>query len=455
MTEALKQLSDRPSDVVLIAAVRRGETSAFGVLYSRHLAAAQRAASCLVRTAVEREDLVAEAFTRVLQSLRAGRGPVEGFRPYLLVTMRHLAMNTAHRTPATTLLGDVPEDYLGAAADDDPVVDQLVGSEAASAFAGLPERWRVVLWHTEIEGESPAAVAPLLGMTPNGVAALAYRAREGLRLAYLQQHLPCVQRRECRDVTAKLAGWVRRSISAPQRRKVATHLARCPHCRDLANSLQQLNGELRAILAPVVLGAGFAAAYLKVSAVSTASSGLTTTVSWLSTAKASIAAVAGQTGAAAAIAAVTAVTVVASDPTLVTGEHGGPITAGGPSATAPRADHAQPSPSAPQAGQPRPHSTPTPAVPTRPEPTPANPEKATKPARDQQPAEVNPPQQPQPPLPAVARGGPANNPTGHTVTGSTRGRHAGPPHPPTAQAPRQPPIQPTPGNTQPGRHTKR
>ena len=56
----------------------------------------------------------------------------------------------------------------------------------ARAFASLPERWQAVLWHTEIEGARPADVAPLLGLTANGVAALAYRAREGLRQAYLQ-----------------------------------------------------------------------------------------------------------------------------------------------------------------------------------------------------------------------------------------------------------------------------
>jgi len=38
-----------------------------------------------------------------------------------------------------------------------------------------------VLWHTEIEGARPAEVAALLGLTANGVAALAYRAPEGLR----------------------------------------------------------------------------------------------------------------------------------------------------------------------------------------------------------------------------------------------------------------------------------
>lgn len=60
-------------------------------------------------------------------------------------------------------------------------------SLADAAFATLPERWRIVLWHLEVMDESPAEVAPLLGMTPDGVATLAHRAREELRRAYLER----------------------------------------------------------------------------------------------------------------------------------------------------------------------------------------------------------------------------------------------------------------------------
>jgi hypothetical protein len=62
-------------------------------------------------------------------------------------------------------------------------------SLASRAFARLPERWQEALWHTEIEGLSPADAAPLMGLSPNGMSALAYRARGGLREAYLQVHL--------------------------------------------------------------------------------------------------------------------------------------------------------------------------------------------------------------------------------------------------------------------------
>jgi RNA polymerase sigma factor (sigma-70 family) len=315
LSEAVERAIDARSDATLITAVRRGDTTAYGVLYERHLGAAKRAAACLATTAAEREDLVAEAFTRVLQVLRAGNGPVEEFRPYLLVTMRHAAINAARRAPALTLYSDIPD----TASDEDPVAARLSGRDAASAFAGLPERWRMVLWHTEVEGESPAEIAPLLGMTPNGVAALAYRAREGLRQAYLRMHLPATEARDCRAATDKLAGWVRRSISAPQRRKISAHLSRCARCRELADGLTELNGELRAIVAPLVLGASLASAYVKTATASGV--GVAGFVSWLSGVKATLTVSTAQAGAAAAIATVTAVTAIASDPLLAIEGH--------------------------------------------------------------------------------------------------------------------------------------
>jgi RNA polymerase sigma factor (sigma-70 family) len=291
---------DLKSDAELIAAVREGDTTSYGVLYERHLVAAKRAASCLANSAAEREDLVADAFTRVLRALRDGGGPNEEFRAYLLVTMRNAAIST-HRGASVSLYADVPETYLPRPGGD-PVLNKWDAMTAAAAFASLPERWRTVLWHTEVEDESPAEIAPLLGMRPNGVAALAYRAREGLRQAYLRAHLPDVESRECQATVAKLAGWVRRSVPVPLGRKISRHLAVCAECRARAETLTRVNEELRASVAPILLGAAFAAAYVPV----TAASGAAASAVAVKTLLAKVAVVA-------AIAA-TAVTTVASAP---------------------------------------------------------------------------------------------------------------------------------------------
>src|SRR5262245_10219995 len=110
--------------------VRAGDTEAYGVLYERHLDAAKRAASCLVQTPVEREDLVADAFARVLRALRDGGGPTAEFRAYLLVTMRNAAISMG-RGGSVALYADVPETYLSRP-QGDPVVRRWNASMAAN-----------------------------------------------------------------------------------------------------------------------------------------------------------------------------------------------------------------------------------------------------------------------------------------------------------------------------------
>ncbi|MBV9847093.1 MAG: sigma-70 family RNA polymerase sigma factor, partial [Kutzneria sp.] len=180
------------SDAELIKSVRAGNTASYGPLYERHVAAANNLARQLTRSPAEADDLVSDAFAKVLVTLRAGRGPDTAFRAYLLTALRHTAYDKTRRDRRVELtddVGTVANTEAVSVAFSDTAVAGLERSLAAKAFARLPERWQAVLWHTEIEGQSPAEVGPLLGLTANGVSALAYRAREGLRQAYLQVHL--------------------------------------------------------------------------------------------------------------------------------------------------------------------------------------------------------------------------------------------------------------------------
>ena len=248
VTEALDDLG--PSDAELIAAVRAGDTAAYGVLYRRHLGVARRVAVALVAAAAEREDLIAEAFTRVLRALRAGWGPATEFRPYLLVALRTAAINSGRRA-AMVLYDEMPDALLGHAGDD-PSGARIQAGIAADAFSRLPERWQTVLWRTEIEDASPAALAPQWGMTANGVAVLAYRAREGLRQAYLEQDLPAEPSRGCKATVGQLAAWVRKGRTRRRTNRVIRYLARCTGCRELADTLVSLNRGLPTVSTAVL-----------------------------------------------------------------------------------------------------------------------------------------------------------------------------------------------------------
>lgn len=253
-----------PSDAELIESVRSGETSAYGSLYERHVNAAYNLARQLTRSSSEADDLVAEAFAKVLDSLKVGRGPDEAFRAYLLTTLRNTAYDKTRRDRKLQLADDVSEVASAEMVSipfQDTAVSGLERSLAAKAFATLPERWQAVLWHTEIEGQSPAEIAPILGLTANGVSALAYRAREGLRQAYLQVHLAESTAVRCKATVDRLGAWTRGGLSKRETAQVEAHLDECARCRALAAELADVNGSLRVVLAPLVLGVG-AAGYL-------------------------------------------------------------------------------------------------------------------------------------------------------------------------------------------------
>lgn len=247
------------ADAELLAAVRDGETDAFGVLYDRHREAARRLARVLVRDPSDAEDLVADAVTKVLSALRSGGGPKLAFRAYLLTAIRHACYDRARRDRRIELTGDLSR-YESAGGSGtareagDPAVARLERSYAARAFAKLPERWRMVLWHTEVEGEKPATIAVMLGLSPNAVAALAYRARERLRQMYLQEHLSATTDPACHWTAERLGAHVRGGLASRERSRVDSHLATCPDCQGLLAELAEVNSGLRGVLGSLVLG---------------------------------------------------------------------------------------------------------------------------------------------------------------------------------------------------------
>src|SRR6187402_1912410 len=195
----------RVADEELARRVRSGDDRAFGVLWERHARAGLAAAGSF-RSIAEPEDIVAEAYLRILRSMQGGGGPHEAFRPYLYRTIRNVALGWKPDS-ASLGLDDVAE-----TADDRPGPEETAADNTITlrAFRTLPERWRTVLWYTEVEGMEPADAAPLLGLTANATAALAYRARDGLKKSWLQAHVS--EQRvppECRWTTQRMGEYAR------------------------------------------------------------------------------------------------------------------------------------------------------------------------------------------------------------------------------------------------------
>ncbi len=247
------------TDADLIAAVRAGDVDAYGLLFERHRQAASRLAGHLV-PGPDADDLVSESFIRVLSVLQAGKGPDEFFRAYLLSSIRRLHLDRLRAGKRVRTTDDEAE--LDRAVEFvDPATMRFEQGAAADAFTSLPERWQLVLWHLDVEGQKPADIAPLLGMSANSVSALAYRAREGLRQAYLQGHLAPTLHEGCRKTTGLLGAYVRKGLSSRDAASVDAHLDGCSRCTGLSLELAEVNSNLSGILGPAILGTA-AAGYL-------------------------------------------------------------------------------------------------------------------------------------------------------------------------------------------------
>lgn len=239
------------ADTALLDRARAGDSDAFGELYSREVDAARRLARILVGEQGA-DELASESFARVLAQLQAGRGPTADFRAYLHVTIRNGfrdGLRATKESPASDqawLLDDVLPSV-------EELVEDLDREVAVTALATLPRSWQQVLWHLEVEGRKPAEVATILDLDARAVSSLAYRAREGLKRAYLDQHLRPASGGQCGWTQRRMSQYVRDDLSPRARQKVADHLDECETCSAALLAVDRVNQKLAAWLFPVVL----------------------------------------------------------------------------------------------------------------------------------------------------------------------------------------------------------
>ncbi|MCZ9881937.1 zf-HC2 domain-containing protein [Arthrobacter sp. B2a2-09] len=250
--------ADAVSDGQLIAMVRGGNLDAYDGLYARHVSIASTVARKNVDNLSDADDVVAEAFRSVLQSLVAGKGPEQFFRGYLLSAVTRLSHHRNRNARRSLPTGD--ESVLDhKMTPDDPVIQAFESHTVARAFRSLPERWQSALWYLDVERMKPAVVAPILGLSPNAVSALGVRAREGLRRQYLQMHVNETPQGACTKVVPQLGSYVRGGLSKHAEAKVRDHLDGCAKCTAVLLELGDVQATMRAVLLPLITGVPLAA----------------------------------------------------------------------------------------------------------------------------------------------------------------------------------------------------
>lgn len=247
------------TDAELIDATRGGDRDAFAALWRRHHDSAIRVARSVTRR-FDPDDLASEAFARVYRAIRVGSGPDETLMPYLAATIRNTAATWGSRSK------EIPVEDPTAYQEGEAVVPSTAERDSlvSTAFLSLPDRWREALWYSEVEGYSAAEIGRTIGLSANAAAALTYRAREGLRTAWVQAHLDVGSSDpECRFVRKNLGAYARGAVTSAVRKRMERHLTSCRRgCPAMAESAAMVARRLRATLVVGGTVAGAAAAPL-------------------------------------------------------------------------------------------------------------------------------------------------------------------------------------------------
>jgi RNA polymerase sigma factor (sigma-70 family) len=240
-------MNDDRSDQQLVEATRAGDTSAFASLFRRHFTLGRCVVSRTTSDA-DVDDIVQEAFASIYEAILRGSGPRFGFVPYFRATLRNTAILMTNRNRKEVAVEDIDlalqsrEDVASPPGGD---ADYL--SASAKAFQTLPERWQTVLFFTVVEGMKPSDAAPLLGLTTTAATQLAYRAREGLRQAWLADIVkPVDPSDECRWSVAQLGGYARKRNSSRAHVRFQRHLGVCASCSSAADDALQLANTMQA-----------------------------------------------------------------------------------------------------------------------------------------------------------------------------------------------------------------
>jgi RNA polymerase sigma-70 factor (ECF subfamily) len=167
-----------PSDEELMLSLREGNLEAFEKIVQRHQSAAWAVAYRFVGDASEAEDLVQDAFLRILDAAQRYE-PTAAFRTYLYRILTRLCIDHVRKKRPVPLdpLPQVPSPRLSSSEHIERVERER---SIQAALDALPPKYRMVIILRYFEGIGSMEIAQTLNTTPKAVERLLARARKRL-----------------------------------------------------------------------------------------------------------------------------------------------------------------------------------------------------------------------------------------------------------------------------------
>jgi RNA polymerase sigma-70 factor (ECF subfamily) len=167
---------DPRSDLDLVAALNRGDVSAFDALYARHRDWVVRLARRFAGNDADALDVLQETFAYLLRKF-PGFALTASMTTFLYPVVKHLSLAAKRKT--MRLVAD--DAAINAQPDRPTTPADDARPELAAVLAGLPETHREVLLMRFVDGLSLAEVAAALGIPVGTVKSRLHNALNALR----------------------------------------------------------------------------------------------------------------------------------------------------------------------------------------------------------------------------------------------------------------------------------
>jgi len=186
-----------PSEASLLERIRQYETAALAQVYDDYYERIYRYTYRYLGQADAAEDLTANVFFRLLNSVRNGRSPRKNLAAWLYRVAHNLVVDTFRRRPAEEL--ELAEWLESHEPDLMRTVEQrLQMHRVRLALRQLTESQQQVIVLKFLEGMNSREVATILGKTEGAVDALQHRALVALRKALGPGQGPSVESQTAR-----------------------------------------------------------------------------------------------------------------------------------------------------------------------------------------------------------------------------------------------------------------
>ena len=180
--ETAPRIGPRDDEPGLVERVRGGDETAFAVLVQRYMREAFSIAYRMLGQRQDAEDLVQDAFLVALRKIGSIQ-PGRPFAPWFFRVLVNRGIN-ARRGRARHPTAALPEDLAASTAPPSAEVERHeIHDRVHEVLDRLPERERVIVELSDLEGFNSTEIGEILGIPPGTVRWELHRARASLRVA--------------------------------------------------------------------------------------------------------------------------------------------------------------------------------------------------------------------------------------------------------------------------------